>query len=39
VLRLYGVYAVRATRRGLRDGILLELARASVVTPAQIARG
>jgi exopolyphosphatase/guanosine-5'-triphosphate,3'-diphosphate pyrophosphatase len=39
VLRRYGVYAVRATRRGLRDGILLELARASVVTPAQIARG
>ncbi len=39
VLRRYGVYAVRATRRGLRDGILLELARASVVTPAQLARG
>ncbi|HEX4459529.1 MAG TPA: hypothetical protein VIA18_16225, partial [Polyangia bacterium] len=35
-LRQFGVYSVRATRRGLRDGVLLELARASVVTPAQL---
>ena len=37
VLRHFEVYSVRATRRGLRDGVLLELARASsAVTPAQL---
>jgi exopolyphosphatase/guanosine-5'-triphosphate,3'-diphosphate pyrophosphatase len=36
VLRHFGVYSVRATRRGLRDGILLELARASALPAAQL---
>ena len=39
VLRRFDVYSVRATRRGLRDGLLLEAARAAMTAPAQIARG
>lgn len=35
-LRQFGAYSVRATRRGLRDGVLLELARAATVMPAQL---